>query len=73
VNPIAYPSREAVGLALAYLEEEDELVDTILARYSFRADELQFVLTLARLVSFGRDEAELREILWELALAQAER
>jgi hypothetical protein len=70
---VPYPSREAVALALSFHEQEDDLVDAILDQYAFRGDELTFVLTLARLVAFGRDEEELAELLYELALYQAAR
>lgn len=70
---VSYASRQAVGLVLGELEGEDDLVCSILSQYSFRGDELTFVVTLARLVCFGRDEEEIGELLFRLACDQASR
>ncbi len=72
--PIPYASRDAVGLAIAWVEEDDELVGEILGRYGLRGEALDLVLGAVSLVRFdvaGDDDGELAEALYALALAKA--
>lgn len=68
---VGYASREATALALASVEDDDDLRNAVLNQYKFAGPELVFVLTLAQLVAFERDADELREILFRLACTQA--
>jgi len=67
------PDREALGLALAYLERDNELVAEILRGYSFPDDDLGLLVGVLELVGLERDEDELTELLYEVALAGAGR
>jgi hypothetical protein len=59
--------RDAVALALATVEEDDDLMDAILGQYSLHGDELVLVVTLARLVDFAAHSVNAAEGLDELA------
>ena len=68
-----YAERDAIALALATVEDADELVDAILSRYSLHDDALTLVVMLARLVDFASHSIDAAEGLYELALAEAAR
>ena len=65
------PGREAVGLVLAYLAADDDLVAEILRRYSLGPAELALLLGAVSLVGYGRARDEVAEDLYELALERA--
>ncbi len=54
----SYAARHAVGLALAFAEDSDDLADAILEQYELSGRELELVTNLAALVSFGRNYDE---------------
>ncbi len=62
------PLRESLGLALAYIDGDDELVAEILARYSLAGDDLGLLVSVLDLLTLGRDEDELAELLYGVAL-----
>jgi hypothetical protein len=67
-----WPSREAIGFSLAYLDGDDALAGEILAAYSFSAEQVQFVAALAALVETARPDREgFRETLYHVARAKA--
>jgi hypothetical protein len=66
-----YADRDAIALALATVEDDDDLVDEILSHYSLHGDALTLVAMLARLVDFAAHSVDAVEGLYELALAGA--
>ena len=70
------PGREAIGLSICYLEDEDEaddqVVNRVLERFQLSGDELGLVAALLALVSWRRDSDFLDE-LYGLALERARR
>ena len=65
------PFRESLGLALAYLDGDDELVAEILRPYVLPGQDLALLVGVLELLGLGRDEDELAELLYGVALAGA--
>jgi hypothetical protein len=65
--------RDAYGLVLAWLDEDDERAAEMLAPYLLGADELGLVVSLLSLVAIDRDPDVLRELLAKVALVGAGR
>ncbi len=71
-SPPSYATREAVGLVLAFMREDDELVDAILSRYSLTGESLQLLLGVLVLIGYGHEDADaLAQRLYDLACIQA--
>ena len=68
-----YPFREAIGLGLAWLDGDDDLVAEILAGYDLGTDELELLIGAVSLIPVGRDESDLAELLYGAALVGAGR
>ena len=65
--------RDAYGLALAWLDDDDERAAEMLAPYLLGGDELALVVSLLALVAIERDAEVLRELLAKVALSGAGR
>ncbi len=68
-----YPFREAIGLGLAWLDSDDELLAAILADYDLGRAELELLIGVVSLISVGRDEDEVGDLLYGIALGGAGR
>ena len=66
-----YPFREAIGLALAWLDGDDEVLAEIVAGYDLGRDELELLVSVLSLISLGRDEDDLGDLLYEVSLVGA--
>lgn len=73
MSTATYPFREAIGCALAWLDQDDDLLAEILNRYELGDEELELVVSVVSLMSVDRDEGELADALYGMALAGAGR
>ena len=65
------PARESVGLTLAWLRGDEELVEEIAARYQLGGDSLSLLLGVLNVYRRLDTHNELPAELYELALALA--
>jgi hypothetical protein len=65
------PVRDAIGLALAYVDGNDARLAALVEPYAFEEREMHLLLAVLALVPLDRDGAELERLLWGQALAGA--
>jgi hypothetical protein len=67
------PLRDSLALALAYLDDDQELAAEILREYRLDRETLDLLVGVLSLVALDRDEDEVAEMLYQLALIGAGR